>query len=169
MVTASIECCINVFSDEDGPVLPISEKLFQIIKCSADNWRQLDGVEREFGVKAQLSAVHPGPLCTDGFRVQCLKRFTDKTKMARAVKRCTKVGQPNPDSCINVPTSRKSARNVECSSSSKTSDHPREETVMCFQSSATFVNERKILRIHLPRKNSGKSSQFANTHQVSWK
>ena len=92
---------------------------------SAENWRQLDGVEREFGVKALLSAVQPGPLCTDGFRMQCLKRFTDKTKIARAVKRCTKVGQPSPDSCIDVHTSRKSARNVECSRSSKTSDQPK--------------------------------------------
>ena len=40
------------FSYEDGPVLPISENLLQTIKNSVEKWRQLDGVEREVGVKA---------------------------------------------------------------------------------------------------------------------
>ena len=43
------------------------EKTLQTIKDSAEKWRQLDGVEREVGVKTQLSDVHPGPLCTAGF------------------------------------------------------------------------------------------------------
>ena len=43
------------------------------------------------------------------------------TKIARSVKRCAKVGQPSHDSF----TSRKSVRNVECSSCSKTSDQPK--------------------------------------------
>ena len=30
-----------------------------------------------------------------------------------------------------------------------------EETVMCFQSSASYVKERNILRIHIPRRDSG--------------
>ena len=57
--------------------------------------------------------------------MQCYRRFTDKTKMARAVKRRAKVGQSSPDSFIDVPTSRKSARNGECSGSSKTSDQSK--------------------------------------------
>ena len=72
-------------------------------------------MERELGVKAQLSTVQPGLLCTDGFHMQCYRRFTDKTKIARADKPGAKRwGQPSPDSFIDVPTS-KSARNVECS------------------------------------------------------
>ena len=47
--------------------------------------------------------------------------FTYKTKIARSVKRCAKVGLPSHDSCIDVHTSRKSVCNVECSSSRKTS------------------------------------------------
>ena len=57
-------------------------------------------MEREVGVKAQLSAVQHGPLCTDGFHMQFYRRFTDKTKIARAVKRCAKMGQPSHGSCI---------------------------------------------------------------------
>ena len=68
-MVAFIECCIHVFSDEDGPVWPISEKSVQTIKDSAGKWRQLDGVEREVGINAQLSAVLPVPLCTDGFHM----------------------------------------------------------------------------------------------------
>ena len=80
---------------------------------------------REVGVKAQLSDVQPGPLCTAGFHMPCYRRFTDKTKIARSVKRCAKVGQPSHDSF----TSRKSVRNVECSSCSKTSDQPKRRNI----------------------------------------
>ena len=111
-MAASIDCCIHIFSDENGPILPISEKT---IKDSAEKWRQLDGVEREVGVKAQLSDVQPGPLCTAVY----------KTKIARSVKRCANVGQPSHDSF----TSRKSVRNVECSSCSKTSDQPKRRNI----------------------------------------
>ena len=72
-MAASIECCIHVFS----------EKTLQTIKDSAEKWRQLDGVEREVGVKAQLSDVQPGPLCTAAFDMVCYRRYTDKTKIAR--------------------------------------------------------------------------------------
>ena len=92
-MAASIECCIHVFSDENGPILPVSEKTLQTIKDSAEKWRQLDGVERDVGVKVQLSDVQPGPLCTAGFHTPCYRRFTDKTKIARSVIRCAKVGQ----------------------------------------------------------------------------
>ena len=107
-MAASIECCIHIFSDENGPILPISEKSVHTIKDSAEKWRQLYGVEREVGVKAQLSDVQPGPLCPAGFHMPCYRRFTDKTKIARSVKRCVNVG----------------VRNVECSSCSKTSNQP---------------------------------------------
>ena len=52
-VAASIECCIHIFSDKNGPILSIFEKTLQTIKDSAEKWMQLDGVEREVGVKAQ--------------------------------------------------------------------------------------------------------------------
>ena len=77
MMAASIGCCIYIVSDENGPILPISKKTLEM--DSAEKWRQLDGVEREVGVKAQLSDVQPGPLCTDGFHMPCYRRFTDKT------------------------------------------------------------------------------------------
>ena len=92
-MVASIECCIHVFSDENGLILPVFEKTLQTIKDSAEKWRQLDGVERDVGVKDQLSDVQPGPLCTAGFHTPCYRRFTDKTKIARSVIRCAKVGQ----------------------------------------------------------------------------
>ena len=92
-MAASIGCCIHVFSDENGPILSVSEKTLQTIKDSAEKWRQLDGVEREVGVKAQLSDVQPGPLCAAGFHTPCYRRFTDKTKIARSVIRCAKLGQ----------------------------------------------------------------------------
>ena len=97
---------------------------FQIKRCKqsrTQKCRQLDGVEREVGVKAQLSDVQPGPLCTSGFHMPCYRQFTDKTKIARSVKRCAKVGQPSHDSF----TSKKSVRIVECSSCIKTSDQPK--------------------------------------------
>ena len=53
-MVASIEYCIHVFSDENGPILPISEKTLQTIKDLAEKRKQLDNVEREVGVKAQL-------------------------------------------------------------------------------------------------------------------
>ena len=99
-MAASIECCIHVFSDENGPILPISEKTLQTIKDSAEKWRQLDGVEREVGVKAQLSDVQAGPFCTAGFHTPCYRRFTDKTKIARSVMRCAKVGHQTSLSLI---------------------------------------------------------------------
>ena len=92
-MVAFIECCIHVFSDENGPILPVFEKTLQTIKDSAEKWRQLDGVEREIGVKAQLSDVRPGPLCTAGFHTPSYRRFTNKTKIARSVIRCAKFGQ----------------------------------------------------------------------------
>ena len=79
-------------------------------------------MEREVGVNAQLSDVQPGPLCTAGFHTPCYRRFTYKTKIARSIKGCAKIGQSSHGSFINVHTSRKSVRNVECSSSRKTSD-----------------------------------------------
>ena len=91
-MAASIECCIHVFFDENGPILPVSEKTLQTIKDSAEKWRQLDGVERDVGVKVQLSDVQPGPLCTAGFHTPCYRRFTDNTKIARSVIRCANVG-----------------------------------------------------------------------------
>ena len=129
-MAASIEWCIHIFSDENGPILPISEKTLQTIKDSAEKWRQLDGVEREMetfrwcGERSWSKSpvircsLQPGPLCTTGFHMPCYRRFTDKTKIARSVKHCAKVGQPSHDSF----TSKKSVRNVECSSCSKTSD-----------------------------------------------
>ena len=92
-MAATIECCIDLFSDENGPILQVSEKTLQTIKDSAEKWRQLDGVEREVGVKAQLSDVQPGLLCTAGFHTPCYRRFTDKIKIVRSVLRCAKVGQ----------------------------------------------------------------------------
>ena len=74
-MAASIECYIHVFSDENGPILSASEKTLQTIKDSAEKWRQLDGVEREVGVKAQLSDVQPGPLCTAGFHTPCYRQI----------------------------------------------------------------------------------------------
>ena len=84
-MAASIECCIHVFSDENGPIFPISEKTLQTIKDSTEKWKQLDGVNREVEVKARLSNVQPGPLYTAGFHMPCYRRFTDKTKIARSV------------------------------------------------------------------------------------
>ena len=86
-------------------------------------------VQREVGVKAQLSDVQPGPLCTDGFHIPCYRRLTDKTKIARSLKHCAKVGQPSHDSVIDVHTSRKCVRNVECSRSRKTSDQPKRRNI----------------------------------------
>ena len=40
-MAASIECCIHIFSDENGPILPISKKMLQTIKNSVEKWRQL--------------------------------------------------------------------------------------------------------------------------------
>ena len=57
--------------------------------------------------------------------MQCCRRLTDKTKIAREIERCAKVGKSSPDSYIDVPTLTKSARNVECSSNSKISDQPK--------------------------------------------
>ena len=43
------------------------------------------------------AAVQPGPLCTAGFHIQYYRQFTNKNKMARAVKCCAKVSaQPSP-------------------------------------------------------------------------
>ena len=97
-MAAPIECCIHVFSDENGHILPISEKTLQKIKDSAEKWRQLDGVEREVGVKAQLSDVQPRPLCTARFHTPCYRLFTYKTKRARSVKCCATVVLPSHDS-----------------------------------------------------------------------
>ena len=82
------------------------------IKDSSEKLRQLDGVEREFGVIAQLSDVQPGSLCNAGFHMPCYRRFTDKIKIARSVKRCAKVSQPSHGSFIDVHTSWESVRNV---------------------------------------------------------
>ena len=82
--------------------------------CGERSWR-----------KPQLSDIQHRPLCTAGFHMPCYRRFTDKTKIARSVKRCAKVGQPSHDSF----TSRKSVRNVECSSCSKTSDQPKRRNI----------------------------------------
>ena len=53
--------------------------------------------------------------------MQCYRRFTDKTKIARAVKCCANVSQPSHDSFIDVHTTKKSVCNVECSSCSNVS------------------------------------------------
>ena len=90
-----------------------------------EKWRQLHGVEREVGVKTQLSDGQHGHLYTAGFHMPCYRRFTDKTKIARSVKCCAKIGQPSN----NRFTSRKSVRNVECSSCSKTSDQPNRRNI----------------------------------------
>ena len=161
-MAASIECCIHIIH---GPILPISEKTLQTIKDSAEKWRQLDGMEREVGVKAQLSDIQPGTLCIARFHMPCYGRFTDKTKIDRSVKRCAKVGQPSHDSS----TSRKVCKMLSVLAVPRQVTSQREETLMCFQSSASYVKERNILRIHILRRDIGKSSQFANTDQVSWK
>ena len=161
-MAASIECCIHIFSDESGPILPISEKTLQTIKDSAEKWRQLDSAEREIGVKAHLSDVQPEPLCTAGFQMPCYRRFTDKTKIARSVKRCAKIGQPAmPVLLMCIPQGKVGVMLSVLAVARKVTIQ-REETLMCFQRSASYVKERNILRIHIPRRNNGKSTQFAN-------
>ena len=124
------------------PFCQFPRKCLQTIKDSAEKWRQLDGVEREVGVKAQLSDVQPGPLCTAGFHMPCYRRFTDKTKIARSVKRCAKVGQPSHDSlpqgkvCVMLSVLAV-ARQVTSQ---------REETLMCFQSSASLCKGEKYTK-----------------------
>ena len=101
--------------------------------------------------------------------MQCYRRFTDKTKIDSAFKCCANVGQLAltvllmclPQGMVRTMLS------VLAVGGQVTSQ--REETVMCFQSSASYVNERNIRRIHIPRRGSGKNSQFSNTHQISRK
>ena len=87
----------------------------------------------------------------------------------RSVKRCAKIGLPSHDSFIDVHISRKSVRNVECSSSRKTSDQLMRRNISVLPEQCIICKGENILRIHIPRRGSRKSSQFANTHQVSWK
>ena len=141
-MAASIECCIHIFSDKNGPILPISEKTLQTIQDPAEKWRQLDGVEREVGVKTQLSDVQHGPLGTAGFHMPCYRRFTDKTKIARSVKRCANIGQPSD----NTFTSRKSVRNVECSSCSKTSDQPKRRNINVLPEQCIICKRKKYTK-----------------------
>ena len=99
--------------------------------------------------------------------MQCYMRFTNKIKIPREVKRSAKVGQPSPDSFIDVPTSRKSARNVECSSSSQICDQPSRRNRYVLPEQCIMCKGENIRRIHILRRDSGKSSSFANAHQVS--
>ena len=147
-MAASIKYCIHVFSDENGPILPISEK---IRWCGEGSWSKSPVIRCPTWTFVYCWISH----------VVCYRRFTYKTKIARSVKRCATVGLPSHDSFIDVHTSRKSVCHVECSSSRKTSDQLMRRNIIC--------KGENILRIHIPRRDSGKSSQFANTHQVSWK
>ena len=56
------------------------------------------------------------------------------------------MGQPSPDSFIDVPTSRKSARNVECSSSSKTSDQQKRRNSNVLQEKCIICNGEKYTK-----------------------
>ena len=82
-----------------------------------------------------------------------------QTKIPRSVKRCAMVGQPNHYSFIDVHTSRKSVRNVECSTCINISTQgtsQREETLMCFQSSVSCKGEKYTKDSY--------SKKIANTH-----
>ena len=108
-------CCIHVVIEEDGPILQTSDKTLQKIKDSAEKWRYLDGVEREIAEKYCSSAVEyaAGYKCADGYHMACYRRFTDITKINRAIKRCAKLVQFIPERCAYEITPRKSTRQVE--------------------------------------------------------
>ena len=93
-----------------------------------------------------------------------LQAIYRQNQVARSVKRCAKVGQPSHDGF----TSRKSVRNAECSRCIKTSDLPKRRNINVLSEQCIICKEEKYTK-NIPRRDSGKSSQFANTHQVSWK
>ena len=86
-----LSAAFTYFSMKTVPFCPFPRKRCKQSKTQQRNG-QLDGVERDVGVKVQLSDVQPGPLSTAGFHTPCYRRFTDNTKIARSVIRCAKVG-----------------------------------------------------------------------------
>ena len=114
-MAAHMGCCVHVVIEEDGPILQTSDKTLQKIKDSAEKWRYLDGVESEIAEKYCSSAVEytAGYKCADGNHMACYRKFTDITKINRAIKRCAKLVQPIPERCADEITPRKSTRQVE--------------------------------------------------------
>ena len=119
------------------------------IQDSTEKLRQVDGVEREFGVKAQLSDVQPGSLCTAGFNMPCYRRFTDKIKklgQSNVVLRL--VSQVMAVLLMCIPHGKVCAMYSVLAVARQVTSQ-REEILMWFQSSASYVKEINILRIHI--------------------
>lgn len=108
-MAAPMDCCIHIVSEEKSAVLPISENcLSKIIECTK-KWKHLDGIQRAVAEKLSETFEECANLGGLGYHIQCYRRFTDKTKIERAVKRCAKLKNTIPDDVIATPP-RKSAR-----------------------------------------------------------
>lgn len=120
-MAAPMNCCIHIVSGENNTVLPISANCTSKIKECANKWKHLDGVQRVVAENLLETFEETSSLDRLGYHTQCYRRFTDKTKIERAIKRCAKHSNTNPDDVIATPP-RKSARlssNPSCSASQR--------------------------------------------------
>ena len=76
------------------------------IKECANKWKHLDGVQRVIAEKFLEDVEKIANLDRLGYHTQCYRRFTDKTKIEKAIKRCAKQCNTSPDDIIATPPRR---------------------------------------------------------------
>ena len=110
-MAASMCCCLPITCEENSAILPVSDKSLRKIKECIEEWRYLDGAEREKAEKFTVGSEQLDNFDAFGYHSQCYKRFTDKTKIERAKKRCAKLNNSTPgDSRALTPPPRKSSQ-----------------------------------------------------------
>ena len=109
-MAASMCCCLPITCEENSAILPISDKSLRKIKECIEEWRYLDGAEREVAEKFTVSSKQLDNFDAFGYHSKCYKRFTDKTKIERAKKRCAKLNNSTPGALRALtPPPRKSS------------------------------------------------------------
>ena len=110
-MAATLGCCLPITCEENSAILPISDKSLRKIKECIEEWRYLDGAEREIAEKLIVSSEQLDNFDAFGYHSKCYKRFTDKTKIERAKKRSAKQKNSTPGgSNALTPPPRKSSR-----------------------------------------------------------
>ena len=123
------------FLEEKGALIPITERTLSTIKACAKQWKHLDGLQRSTAEKFISDLEDSVSFGTLGYHALCYRRFTDKTRIKRAAKRCAQQRKTKPEAlCTETPphrSSRSTNSGVEKGEQRKNSYVLPEQCIIC--------------------------------------
>ena len=105
-------CCVHIILEEKGALIPITERTLSTIKACAKQWKHLGGLQRSTAKKFISDLEDSVSFGTLGYHALCFRRFTDKTRIERAVKRCAQQRKTKPEALCTETQPRRSSRST---------------------------------------------------------